>query len=370
MKREPKYVNFYNLALLKGCSTGMESTQQRTLALNGTAGSYITPMFDTGDTGGDFGRLIVEGSFADAKLEVIVAATDETDAVIDGAVQGLKDWLGSSHIPPAQKADALVHLPSHVRAVNTQDILLHDLRGRYVWIYLAVYPATVDCECALVGLRLELPKVSFSAYFPEIYQGHDFFERFIAVFQSLLLDVERQVDDVPRLLDYHTTPDRHVEYLAGWLGIQNERRLFTPEQLRRIIADIDLFQGAKGTKRALEAVILLVTGIRPRIIEHFQWQSPRFSPASRAIYRLLYGETANHFCVILDLTNAQLNISERNLEQLIESYCMLGAAFKVVYLRRCSHTDTHCYLDVNGALSVPEIASIDGGAFGGHMTIG
>jgi len=370
MKQELKAVNFYRLSLLKGCYSGMKAARGHKLTLSQGTGAYITPMFDTQEAQCSYNRLVVDGRFEGAKLEIIATATDETDVFIEGKPQSLEEYLADGQVSALKKAEALRRLP-HVRAVNTQDILLHSLRGRYVWVFVALYP-TGKCDCELEGLRVELPKYSFTEYFPEIYQGNDFFDRYIAVFQSMFLDMERQVDNVPRLLDYRTTPDENVEYLAGWLGIDNSRHLFTTGQLRHIIENIDVFQGAKGTKHAMEQIIRLLTGIRPRIVEHFRWQKPAFPAGQIQMNKMLYGETGSHFCVIIDLTKAQLpaNVSEKELERLIESYSVMGSQFKVVYLRMCSHTDTHCYLDVNSALSIPEIAGLEVGAFGEHITIG
>jgi hypothetical protein len=51
----------------------------------------------------------------------------------------------------------------------------------------------------------------------------------------MYLDVERRVDDIPHLLDYETTPDENVAYLADWLGIDNPGGVYTTDQLRRLI---------------------------------------------------------------------------------------------------------------------------------------
>ena len=369
MKQEPKQVNYYGLSLMKGCMDGMEATAARTLALTGVTGYYITPMFDTGEEGGTFNRLVVDGIFTGTKLEIIVAATDEQELFIDETLHNLNAYLANPQVPAHKKAETLAHLPSCKRCVNTQDILLHELKGRYVWIYVALY-LTGRHDCTLRGLQLELPKYSFTEYFPEIYQGNDFFERYIAVFQSLFLETESRVDDVPKLLDYRTTPDENVEELASWLGINNRRRIFSPEQLRHLIRHIELYQGAKGTRHAMEEIVLLLTDIRPQIVEHFQWQDVRYAPAHREMNKQLYGETTNSFCVILDLMHADMKISENNLEQIIESYSVLGSQFRVVYLHPCSRTDTHCYLGVNSMLSTPEVAGLGTGAIGAHLTVG
>ena len=368
MKQEQKAVHYYGLSLLEGCYVGMTEESGYTLALSGAFGAYITPMFDTGEEACTYHRLTVDGDFDGAKLEVIVMATDLTNAELDGETRLLKHYLGNDNTPAPQKAEVLRHLP-HVRAVNQRDILLYDLKGRYVWVYVALHHAD-QTECRLSGLRLTLPKISFTEYFPEIYWGNDFFDRYIAVFQSMFLDLERRVDEIPRLLDYRVTPDPNVEVLAGWLGIDNPRGLFTPDQLRHIIENIDVFQGAKGSKHAMESIIVLLTGIKPRIVEYFQWARPQFSAHHTAINKRLYGETANHFCVIMDLTRARLPVGEGDLEHVIENYSVMGSCFKVVYLRLCSHTDIHCYLGINSVLSTPEIAGLGMGTFGEHITVG
>ena len=368
MKQQLKYVNFYNDALLRGCYTAFMPNDDGVLTLFERQGSYITPMFDTKEKGCGYNRLIIDGQFEGAKLEVIAAACDETDVFIDGESVSLNAYLSSPHVPPEKKAEVLSAM-SCMRRVNTTDILLHSLKGRYVWIYAAVYPLG-SAAFELKGMRLEVHKYSFVEYFPEIYHGNDFFERYIAVFQSMFMDAERSVDDFPILLDYHAAPGENVEYLAGWLGIDNSRGLFSHRQLRHLIENIGLFQGARGTKQALEQVIQMLTGVRPRIVEYFEWMREGLSASAIEANKALYGDTPSHFCVIMNLTKSQMGVSAADIEYLIESYCPLGAVFKVVYLQDCSHTDTHCYLDINSALSVPETAGLDSGAFGEHIVIG
>ena len=255
--------------------------------------------------------------------------------------------------------------------MDRQDILLHSLQGR--WVYLGICALPQDsADCVLQGLRLEFPRYSFTQYFPEIYQQDDFFSRYIAVFQSLYIALESRVDEVPRLLDYESAADDQVETLAGWLGIDTAGGLFGPAQLRSLIRDSQLYQGGKGTRTALEKVVELVCGIRPQIVEYFQWSRLPMPAARRRLYETLYGGDGNTFCVILNMTAhpGPLPVSEAQLDRLVEAYSMLGTKHRLVFLRRCSYTDTHCYLDVNSCLSTPEMAAVDGVTLGGYFTIG
>ena len=179
MKQPLKQVNFYRRALAAGCAQGFEPDGQLCLHLTGAQGGAYFVSFDTADPDGTYHRLVVDGDFAGAKLEVI-AAVSPADAA--PGVEDLSAFLASD-APAVQKMAALTALP-HVRAVNRQDILLHELEGR--WVYLCVCAAVQETEeCVLRGIRLEFPKYSFTRYFPEIYQDSDFFTRYLAVFQSM-----------------------------------------------------------------------------------------------------------------------------------------------------------------------------------------
>ncbi|HXK77319.1 MAG TPA: phage tail protein [Oscillospiraceae bacterium] len=372
MKQPLKYVNFYKRSLARGTMRGMTCGGDLCVTLSNPLGNgyYITPMFDTMDGESSYNRLVVDADFENAKVEILVGATDYGSVFINDKEVSLEKYFADTRVPYEEKAETLRALSS-VRAVNEKDILLHDLSGRYVWVMAAVFPMG-EGSFLLRGLRLEFPKSSFTEYFPEIYQDNAFFDKFIAVFQSMYLDVERRVDDIPHLLDYETTPDENVAYLADWLGIDNPGGVYTNDQLRRLIRDNDIYQGAKGTRAALEKIIEMTTGIRPRIVEYFQWSRLTKDESQRELMNHLYGGTSNDFCVILDLTGLDkpLPIDKESLEKIVDSYSVIGIGHRIVFLRRCSHTDMHCYLDVNSCLSTPETASVDGVMLGSHITVG
>lgn len=372
MKQPLRQVNYYKRALLRGFCEGFAA--DASLALRqvqpGAPCVYITPMFDTGDADTDYNRLAVQGDFSGARLEVIVAATDLTMVELDGKTVVLAQYFADPAVPAADKAQALRALP-HVRRVDAADLLLHELKGRYVWAYLRAVPE-LESHVTLEGLRLEFPRCSFTEYFPEIYGQNEFFSRYLAVFEAQYLDLERKIDEIPAQLDYETTDDVRLAQLAQWLGIDNSSGALSAQQLRAMISRIDLFQGGKGTRAALEAVVELATGIKPRIVEYFQWAHYPISAEQRKLSASLYGAGENDFCVLLNLCGrtGPLPLDAGALDALIEEYSPLGARHKLVFLRRCSHLDTHCYLGVNSSLSVPRVAAADNVSLGGYVTLG
>lgn len=372
MNSSLKYINYYKKGLENAYLEGLCFTPDGSLVLENpnAIGTLITPMFDTNEMECTFNRLLVDGVFSGCKLEVIVGATDDLYVMADEQAFSLQSLLQQTEISAQNKA-ALLQEMLHLRAIGAQDILLYNVVGRYVWVMLRVFPLE-ECACCIEGLRLEFPKVSFTKYFPEIYQDNAFFERYIGIFQSVLLDIERDVKYLPQKLDYESTDDETLVQLASWLGLENDEHIFNTAQLRHMIAHIDLFQGGKGTRTALEQVIALVCGIKPKIVEQFRWDSDHMSAYRRQTHRQLYGASGNHFCVILDLSQEGVNlpVTKAQLESLITSYTMLGTSFQLVFLQKASHCDTHCYLDVNSRLSVPEVAAVDGVTLGAHITVG
>ncbi|GKH50576.1 hypothetical protein CE91St46_16870 [Eubacteriales bacterium] len=368
MNQAPKHVNFYRKALRRCRRTNLELDAALSLVMTDPArpAACLTRVFDSGDPDTTYGRLQIEGELEGGKLEVVVAVSDSLETP-EGS---LDELLGDPSLTFGEQVRLLRSL-RHLRAVNTRDLLLHHLTGRYLWIFVGITPGGV-CRCRIEGIRLDFPHESFTRYFPEIYQDSDFFDRYIAVFQSMFLDLERQADQIPRLLDYQNVSDEQLLELASWLGIDSMDGIFSPDQIRRIIAGIDLFQAGKGTRRTLAAVVELACGIRPRIVEQFQFDRLPAPESRRRLNAQLYGSGPNQFCVILDLTGngGSLPLSQPELDRLIDEYSVIGSSHKLVLLRDCTHTDTHCYLDVNSRLSIPENASVDGAVLGGYLTVG
>ncbi len=367
-----KHVNYYKKALEACTLTGLSLTPTLSVVLcaQSEGGLLLTPMFDTNVLDCTFNRLLLEGCIANCKLELIVAASNRQTITLEGNEVEIDAVMQSQALTIAEKATVLRMLP-HVRAVNAQDVLLHSLQGQYVWVMVRVSPLE-GATCEIEGLRLEFPKYTFTQYFPEIYQENKFFERYIAIFQSVYLDMEREVAALPARLDYESTNPETLLALASWLGIDTSAHVFTPEQLRHMITHIDLFQGGKGTKQALEQVITLVCGIQPKIVERFRWNIQDANPHRRALHSALYGASGNDFCVILDVSQegACLPIDKVQLEHLIESYTVLGANFQLVLLQKASHCDTHCYLDINSQLAIPQAAEVTGLSLGSYITMG
>ena len=186
----------------------------------------------------------------------------------------------------------------------------------------------------------------------------------------MYLDLEKKVDLVPTMLDYQNTDEKTLRKLSSWLGIEDDNGVYSTNQLRYIIKNIDIFQSKKGTYMAVSKIIELVTGIKPIIIEQFKWNNTAMSSEKKEIYAQLYGNNVFDYCVILDYTKLKKPpIEYKLLENIIKNFTMIGTNFKLVCLKNCNFLDTYCYLGLNSVLSIPEIASVDKAVLGEHIII-
>lgn len=357
-----KKVNYYRLALRRGRLHRMTlSEDDRLVGEGGGIFGYLAPVFDSGNYEETWHRLRLEGAFSGCKYEIIAAATDVK----------LEEELTDESLDFAQAVE-LLRQHGHLRKVNADDILLHELAGRYLWIAVIVTGARVDSRFRIEGFSVEFPRGSFLEYLPEVYSEEDdgFFERYMAVFQSLYEDLEREVDKIPQYLDYETAPEENLSLFAQWTGGWNRDGQWEGEKLRYLLRHLQKLQTGRGTWAVMKEMIRLMTGQEAFLVEHFRWKDwmKHKSSLLEEFYRL-YGQDEDTFVVVIDATQKEVGMPEHVLEQRLEDYTPFGMHCKVVYLKKSSHMDTQSYLDKNSYLSTPETPTTEGFVLGEELVL-
>ena len=358
-----KKVNFYRLALQRGKMHRMTlSEDDRLIGEGGGVFGYLAPVFDSMDFECTWHRLRLEGVFSNCKYEIVAAATDENlEEMIQEEATSVTECL------------SFLKERGHVRKVNTDDMLLHGIQGRYLWIVILVTGAKIDSCFRIEGFSVEFPAKSFIEYLPEIYQQegrNSFFERYMAVLQSLYEDLEKEIENVPRYLDYETTSDDNLSLFAEWTGHWNREKKWNSKQMRYILKKLQELQSGRGTKYVMEQMIWLITGKKAVILEHFQWEDwMRQKSSLLNEYHVLYGNDEDTFVAMIEGSEKELGISEKMLEHRLKDYTPLGMNCKVVYLKKNSHMDSQIYLDKNSYLSTPEGPSTEGFVLGEEVIL-
>lgn len=364
MMENRKQVNFYRLALEGGKRFRIElSADYRLTGTGGGTFTYLAPVYDSMDRNGTWHRLVLSGIFQECKYEIMAAASNED----------LRELLYAED-QTADQMEQILREQTFIRKVNTDDLLLHSLEGQYLYILIRVSGARADSHFQIDGFQVEFPCGSFVEYLPEIYQtaGRDaFFERYLAVLQSMYEDQEREVDHVPDYLDYESTSEEYLPELASWTGSWSREQQYSTDQIRWILKHLQEIQCGRGTGHVLKEMIVLSVGREARILEYFKWHDwMKKGSVLMEIYEKLYGREEDTFTVILDATGMKNPPGKERLLRLMEDYIPFGMNCNLVLLDWSSHMDTHCYLDKNSRLSMPEQADTSGFILGGNYVLG
>jgi len=228
------------------------------------------------------------------------------------------------------------------------DLLLYGVRGRY--LRFSVSPAQ-----GLLGYELSFPGNSIDAGLPWTMQGDGTLRRFLGVYQSLYMDLNREFAAFPRRLD--PLGLEVLEGLEDWLGAARWVRA-APAQLRgRLLVAASALNRMRGTRRGLEALIRLATGGEGIVVEPFAWKSRVTDPAEREACRRLYGAQASQVTVLLP--GAASKAAVDFLEDVLEDFLPVGISCKLVQLEDAAPMDGYCYMDVNARLTEPPPPALD-----------
>lgn len=109
-------------------------------------------------------------------------------------------------------------------------------------------------------------------YLPGIYHT-DFMARFLALFESILVPIEWNVDGFDLYLSPVTAPTDFLPWLANWFQIVFDST-WSEAQRRTLLAEAHQIYARRGTRWALSRVIEIYTGQPPEIVDLGKDQDP------------------------------------------------------------------------------------------------
>lgn len=366
MKQKPKYVNFVGARLVQGQYQNMCLNKGDMLTAKGSGISYyIAPVFDSRQEQESWQSLHLDLDSYACKVTVLAAVSDEDYTAV----------LNNPEMSFEEKEE-LIRSFNCVEKINTQDILLTKLCGRFFYLLIKIQGQT-DGTFSFWGAKTEFPKNTFLDYFPEVYhQGNDFFERYISIFQTLYLNLEKEVDVLPDRLDYEKAQGEDLIALAEWAGlhkvwIEEAMQSGGEEALRRLIAHANDLQSAKGTCGALELLMKLLYDRDADVLEYYKWfEYIEKDPQLLATYRKLYGKE-DTVSIFLDEEHGKLPDREQTgrMQKAAAQVLPIGTKLRLIPVQKNSHLDTHCYLGKNSRLASPAGMQTDQARLYGNLVL-
>jgi phage tail-like protein len=109
-------------------------------------------------------------------------------------------------------------------------------------------------------------------YLPGIYQTA-FMSHFLALFESILLPIEWEIDHFDLYLDPGTAPAGFLPWLANWFAVHLDPG-WDEYQIRLFLKDAHAIYARMGTRWALSRMLEIYTGAAPEITEFGDKQDP------------------------------------------------------------------------------------------------
>lgn len=292
-----------------------------------------------------------------------VYAGNEDRFIYNGQSVLLSEFLKDGSVGLEEKKDALSPWLQK-QAESRDDVLLHEVRGRYLWIIIEMY--WQHNISSLSDIQIFFPSRSWIRYLPEIYQKEDksaFLERFLAIFQTIYEDFNERIREVSEQFDLDIAGGQYLSWLARWIDI-SESYIWSEDQLRRLLKKgVPLFK-KRGTRQGVIEFVSLYTGERPYVVENHQIQYIRDEKRRRETLGRLYGNTPFSFTVLVREEVVHTVWQQKTLIRIIEDVKPAQVQMQLVVIKPYIFMDQYSYLGINSVLGRYSNLKLDG-----HSTI-
>ena len=303
---------------------------------------FISSPIDGIMEGAGWGRLHLEWELGpDMVVTVYAAAADIQSIWMEDRQISCGDVFYSDEIPPEQKRHLMERLGAK-KAVNQQDILLYELEGRYLYLFIDIQGYG---EGKISRIWVDNRGDLFMDTFPEVYREHgSFFHRYLSVFSSLYLDFQERIDRVAELMDIDTAPAELLPTFGRWLGGDVSGDFLKENRLRLLIREAYQLNRMKGTKAALQRVSEIILEEKVIILEKNVMREDTQAEDQR-LYEELYGEGTYDVTMLISTYVPEHQKSQ--LMFLLNQFKPVRSRLKIRFLDTKGNLDEHAYMDMN-----------------------
>lgn len=296
-----------------------------------------------------------------AVIRISFYTSDEIIFEEEGKTLDLKNILRSEQLSLSSKKE--ICRPFLRKQLPLEpDILLHGLKGRYLWFLLEIYPQGAG-QIEMGDFMVYFPAESWMVNLPELYRrdmGNDsFLDRFLAIFQSVYDDISGQIKEFVNCLDPGVAGKDLLHGIAAWLDV-DEPYMWTEKQLRYLLTHAKAFFEARGTAKGIEMYVELYTGERPFVIECQEWEG--FKDSYDGLFQKLYEDDPYSVTVLVREECIPTYKEHRALLRMLEQVGPVQMGIRLVVLKPYIFADEHSYLGVNSVLGQYEAATLGSGS--------
>lgn len=335
--------------MLRGYHPGFELSEDASGVLESISDEPVHYLYlraiDSAAAGSDWGRLSFQFSGEESLVCYVYAvALDEDSFYRKGEPTRIEDFLCSGEEKHAIKKEFLQRVDAS-RFVNSKDILLYNLRGRYLYL---VFEVIGQGACRISRMRVDQLGDHFMNTFPEIYRERgSFFHRYMSIFSSVYEDFQGNIEDLPKLLDIDSCPAKLLPVYGRWLGIDVGNDFLDERILRPLVKEAYQLNRIKGTKAVLERLTQIFFGEKALVLER-NVMADYIGKEQMAEFEKLYG---NSIYDVTILVKKPLEETEKSqLMFLLNQFKPVRSRLHLICLKQTGRLDSYSYLDMNARI--------------------
>lgn len=210
-----------------------------------TDGEYLTEALDSGIEECRWHRVVLDAELPAGASIAVSFATTEDGVLPAGGVT----WRTPAN-PTAD--DFLFWSPEGAPAP-----------GRYLHLRFKFH-GDGNVTPRLHRARIEFPRATSLEHLPPVFResgrAEDFTERLLALFDSMLADMDAAIESFPALLDLGNTPDEVLPWIGTLLDVAYDPR-WSAKVRRRVLRAVPALFAQRGTRHGLRSAIELVFGV-------------------------------------------------------------------------------------------------------------
>lgn len=238
-----------------------------------------------------------------------------------------------------------------IKFENPKCVPIFSLKGRYLWFCVETSGFSEE-PVILKELEITFPLINFIEFLPEVYQSFapdSFMNRFIAIFQYIILETEVIIDNIPEKFEPLYTNKEFLSWICKWFDINN--MIWEENKLRYLINDmVDIFK-SKGTKNSVIKLVEKYTGYKPMLIEKFKIIKNEFYKTEQKLIDKLFGQNNFFFTVIMNENEIKKGDDYANVLNIIKNNAPINAVCNLVVLTNNISLGCHCYIGLNSYIS-------------------
>lgn len=345
-----------------GCLENMSVSGGRICPVKGSRKKsvFISKLLDSREYETVWHRMRLRGDEGRGlSYRLFVYAGNEDRFIYNGQSVSLSEFLKDESVGAEEKKEA-VSPWLQKQTDSRDDVLLHEVRGRYLWIIIEMY--WQHNISSLSDIQIFFPARSWIRYLPEIYQKEDkngFLERFLAIFQTIYEDFSDRIREVSWQFDPDIAGGQYLSWLARWMDVA-ESYIWSEDQLRQLLKKGMALFKKRGTRQGVIEFVSLYTGERPYVVENHQIQYIRDEKRRRETLGRLYGNTPFSFTVLVREEVVHTVWQQKTLIQIIEDVKPAQMQMQLVVIKPYIFMDQYSYLGINSVLGRYSNLKLDG----------